>query len=200
MDEILTFLGEHVLDIVRVGILLLVSILIFLRTGDKKIFKEVLEMEKKYRTENYQDKSPVKGQTFNRYQRVFKLNQVTNELEVTDEVIDIQEMVNSCKSMCMTEILDKFLPNIDTLENDTVQEVVNMEGDLDFMQEAFLTAQDYKKKYNLSEDMSVEQVFDFVSKQRDLVSKRVDYLKGLQEKKEEVKGNEDEKAPLEESK
>ena len=93
---------ENLISVIEFLCFFIVAILLFKKTGkisylqsllDKFYNKEVDSM--KYRTQNYQEKEKQPGQTFDKYLKVYHYNKVTGEVEETDEVIDIQEMINS---------------------------------------------------------------------------------------------------------
>lgn len=92
---------------------------------------------------------------------VYRLNKATGELEKTDEVIDIQELVNSCRDYCLNQVLERFLPSLDNSNNNEVA-LVQMEDNLDVMSKAVNLANDYKEKYKLDPSLSVSAVFETV--------------------------------------
>lgn len=97
-----------------------------------------------------------------RFKRVYRLNKTTNELELTDELVDIQELSNSCRDYCLSAVLERFLP--DTEDNSADIAMIALEDDLDVMSSAVNLANEYKEKYKLDPSFSVSQVFDEVNK------------------------------------
>lgn len=119
-----------------------------------------------------------------RFKRVYRLNKTTNELELTDELVDVQELANSCRDYCLSAVLERFLPG--TEDNSAEIAMITLEDDLDVMSSAVNLANEYKEKYNLDPSFSVSQVFAEVNK------RALKFKSDLQEKQlklKEVKGN-----------
>lgn len=165
----------------------IVFLIMLLKNGDTKTLKEIFNMV--YRTEKNFDSSKVAGQKFSNLKPVYRLNKATNILELTDEVIDVTEIANSCKDMCMQSVLERFFPT-DTIQDVEQKAVDLMQEDLDSMQETIFIANTYREKFGLSDDLSISQVFDFVK------SKSEQLKEDIKKKGEK----ENEKAPIEESK
>lgn len=176
-----------------------ISVMLFRKTGKISYLESLLKnlLEKgdsdvaKYRLENYQEKNPVKGQVFDKLIKVYRLNKVTGKLEETEETIDIQEMVNSSLSTCMTEVLSKFFPE-NIPQDESIIQVGEMQDDLDFLQETFQIAEKYRDALNLGADVSVQEIFACVQKEKTALENSL-----KQEKKETVVGGvEDEKKEI----
>ncbi len=119
-----------------------------------------------------------------RFKRVYRLNKTTNELELTDELVDIQELSNSCRDYCLSAVLERFLPG--TEDDNAEIAMISLEDDLDVMSTAVNLANEYKEKYKLDPSFSVSQVFDEVNK------RALKFKSELQEKQlklKEVKDN-----------
>lgn len=196
---------ENIVQIIEFVFFAILAFNLYLRTGDIKRVKTFLssfqynfkEDDMKYRTENYQDKEPVKGQCFDAYLKTYRLNKVTNELEET-EPIDIQEMINSSLSTCMSEVLSKFFPDqVSTEEDDRVALVEEMQDDLDYLQDTYAIAQKYSEMFDLDPTLSMQQIFDFVSQKSKELS---DSLNKSNETKTEVNVNENAQKNEQESK
>lgn len=141
----------------------------------------------KYRTPNYKDIESVKGQTFETLKPVYRLNPATNELEKTDEVIDIQEIINSCRETCLQTVLERFFPT-ETTENVVQETYSNMLDDLDYFREMSNVAEEYKIKLGLPADLSIQQVFEKVQTKSNDLKSQLEKLKEQKkdEKKEDV--------------
>lgn len=195
------FLNISIFNFFTVGQLLLfvVSILVtFLLFGKKGLCSFLLSIIKggikkmiEYRTEKTLKTS--KGQTFERFKPVYRLNKSTNELEKTDEVIDIQEIVNSQLSTCLDAILDKFLPFSDVSEE--IVELDNFNDNLDKMQEASMIAESYRQKYGLSETLTQGEIFKEVQNRKLNLEKSIKEVQSkneaLSEFRKEVLENEE---------
>lgn len=158
---------------------ILVGFLVYRKTGNKKILSEVYEMIK-YRTQNYVDKTPVKGQTFSNLKPVYRLNKVTNELEKTEDVVDIDELVQSCKEQCLNAVLEKFFPTQQTMET-AIDSYNNMIDDIDYLADAAELAESYREKFNLSDTLSITDIFKEVQKQADTLKVKIDDFQKLKE-------------------
>lgn len=126
----------------------------------------------------------TQGQKFTRTKPVYRLDKATNTLELTDEVIDVQEIIDSCKEQTLNAVLERFFPQTALDENIVV--LNNMQDDLDIVQNLTNKANDYKIKYNLDPKLSVKEVFDIIqSKSVELKEK----IKTLEAQKNEKKEN-----------
>lgn len=135
----------------------------------------------KFRTEQSVDTNKeFKGQTFEKTQPVYRLNQATGELEKTDEVVDLQAVIDSCLETCLDRALERLMPKVETSEDVATLDL--MRDDLDMAMEVCNIAEEYKEKYNLDASMSMEHVFDFVSKQAEALKTKIDAAS----KKEEI--------------
>lgn len=151
---------ESIMTIMQLLSLVVVTIVFFLKTGDKKIIKEFLQTMKEFRTESYKDNSKPTGLTFEKLKPVYRLNKATNELEMTDEVIDIDEVVNSAVCTTLESVLDRLMPTSVIDEQTVVYN--NMVDDLDYMQDVSQMAESYKKLYNLDSKLSIQEVMAFI--------------------------------------
>ena len=111
-----------------------------------------------YRTENSVTRENKLSQSFSSFKPTFKLNEVSNELEITGKV-DVQELINSCREMCLQSVLERFLPTSDTLNVSLQSEVNVLNDDLDYFMKVTSLANDYKEKLGLDPSLSVNDVF-----------------------------------------
>lgn len=135
------------------------------------------------------------GQSYDNIVPVYRLNKVTGELVKTDEVIDINEVVQSCKDQTLDYILDKFLP--DQLNQMPISEQVisSLDDDLDTLRDLGNIADEYRERFNLSDSMSISDIYNYVNNER---KKAVDALNAQKQKKEDILN--EEKKTVEESK
>lgn len=143
----------------------IVNLILSVKTGNKKYIKEMYENMIKYRTANYQDNlgdSKFSGQSFEdaRFKPIYRLNKSTGLLEKTDDVIDVQEMLDSCKNMALESVMAKFLPSIETV-NDTT-ELNNLTDALDSMLYATSLKEQYRKKYNIGDDVTDDKLEQYM--------------------------------------
>lgn len=152
--------------------------------GLKKLLKEVTDMNYKFRTERTVEKT--KGQTFPTTEPVYRLNKATGELDKTDETVDLQAIIDSCLETALSRALDRLLPKVEEAKD--IAELDLMREDLDFAQATCNMAEDYREKFNLSDKLSVNEIFAEVAKQAEILKAKIDTATTL--KKQEVKGNE----------
>ena len=125
-----------------------------------------------YRTEKDALNSSV-GTDFSksRFKPVYRYNKATDELELTDEVIDLQECIDSCRDSALNAILERFLPT------ETVDEISELRDeyadDLDFATEMLDKAEYYREKFNLPTDMSVTEIFNTLNTKLNDLNNRI---------------------------
>lgn len=161
--------------------------------GLKNIIKEVLSMMYKFKTNQSVEQST--GQDFPVEKDVYRLNKATNELEKTGEKVNLQEIINSCIETALDRALDRLMPKVEQ-EKDIV-DLELMREDLDVAMEVSNRAEEYRSKFNLPDNYSINDIFNHVSLEAEKLDTK---LKTVQEmKKTEVIKNE-EKEIIEESK
>lgn len=168
---------------------ILCALIVFIRTGSVKKIKEVLD-EMKYKTVATAAEIKSHVQTFDDggLRPVYRLNKSTGELEMTDEVINVQELVDSCKQYCLDACLERFMPAeqpVDIIQ----QDMDRYADDLDFLAEAAEKAEAYKEELGLDAGLTVDEVYAAVAAQADALKERLAAFKKPQQ--EEQKGGED---------
>lgn len=148
--------------------------------GLKNVIKEVLDMNYKFKT--LQSVEPTKGQTFSSTKPVYRLNKATGELENTGETVDLQAVIDSCIDTALSRALDRLMPKVEEAQ-DVVQLDV-MREDLDLAMETCNRAEEYREKYNLPDDYSVNDIFAHVAKEADILKAKIDTFQAM--KKQEV--------------
>lgn len=119
----------------------------------------------KLRSFFYRESEVPQGLVFAKTKAVYRLNSVTNRLEKTDQVIDIQELVNSCKDMALDSLLDRFLPQSEM--SDEVMQFDDLYDDLDLLQESHSRACYWRDYFALPDETPDSEVFDLMRKKRD---------------------------------
>lgn len=168
--DFMTNYGEYI----TFAVYAVVSIVLFFRTKNIKYIKELNEAMK-YRTATYRETEESPSQEFDRYKPVYRLNKATGELELTDERIDIQELIDSCRDICLQSCLERFIPQEDATDEiqDNYDEYLD---DLDGFTEYLDKAEMYREKFNLSDELSAEEIFDHVSEQANKLKTRLDEI------------------------
>ncbi len=183
---------EFLFEVLGFALFAVSAIVLFCKTGDKKYLKEIENKMDKliYRTPNYSRTEEIKGQDFSDYKPVYRLNQATGELEKTDELICISEFVNANKDVALSATLERLIPQ-ETESQLLSSEHRQLISDIDFLQETRLMTDEYRDKYDLPEDYSDSQVFEFLTEQAALLKVKVDALRS--NKKQESVFNETKK-------
>lgn len=192
---------EKIVSIIEFIVFFVISIMLYRKTGNIKYLKEVVD-DMRYRTPSYNvtetlDKKTGETtvqvqratQSFDKLVPIYRLNKVTNELEKTDEFVDIQEQIESYKEMALQSMLDRFMPKL----VDETADYTHVQNDLDYLTECFNVAEDYRERLNLSESASVQDVFAKMKEYSDrLKSDLENYQKGGKEveKKETIEKSE----------
>lgn len=168
--DFMTNYGEYI----TFAVYAVVSIVLFFRTKNIKYLKELNEAMK-YRTATYRETEESPSQEFDRYKPVYRLNKATGELELTDERIDIQELVDSCRDICLQSCLERFMPQEDATDEiqDNYDEYLD---DLDGFTEYLDKAEMYREKFKLSDELSAEEIFEHVSVQANKLKVRLDEI------------------------
>lgn len=188
MVTVLEFL-ENNLQIVSAALFSLAGIVLFfvnyLRTG--KIDKELTEFINKeleimkFKTAN-DSREPV-AQQFSETIPDYTLNTRTNELERLPVDKDIQAYIDSYIDCALDKILERFLPITPPTDQQFV-ELEQMQTDLAQAGELFDLAEEYREKFNLDDNMSVSQIFEYVQQESDKLAKDLDERVKVLEKKE----------------
>ena len=179
VSEWLTSLNaENVVSLLLLIIAFIVSIVNFFRTGRlntsaKKFIKETTE-------EMSRDlKRPVHSQSFTEERDDYILNSVTNMLEKSPVKVNVQKKIQSYVVTCLENVLNA-LQNPEDFEdgdNVTVEDSVatrnDMLEDLSYAGQLFDIAEEYRERFGLSADMSVQDVFNYVQTQADEMGERL---------------------------
>lgn len=186
MEIIYKFLQENSIltDYVILIVYLVFSVLLFRKTGDINYLKEVLS-QMKYKTEQTASSQNKAGQTFNRFVPVYRLNKATNQLEKTEDVIDMQELTNSSLDMSLNSILERYLPT-GTQEQVVTEHYNKMVDDLDEMRLLNDKAEYYRQQLNLPLEYSVAQVFQAVEAKSNELKKVLDEKEALENEKKKI--------------
>lgn len=189
MDIVYKFLSENsvLIDYFTLFIYVVFSVLLFRKTGDIKYLKGVLE-DMKFRTSQFNKQTDNAKVTYSNIKPQYRLNKQTDKLEQVG-TIDINEQVNSYDVQTLAKIYERFFPTSDI--DDTIYEKNVIADDLDLMQETFSVAESYRQKYNLSEDLSMKEVFSSVKKQYDTLTEKINNYNKVKEYLENEKKNDE---------
>lgn len=196
---------ENIVSLTQFLFFGIITLLLFKRTGNVKVLEKFFKSDifnnflggadmTANKTSEAQGVCVGKGQTFNKFQKVYRLNKATNVLEDTGELVDMQEVINSGLSQCLTEVLSKFFPD-NVPKNDDIVQLDNLTDDIDSLNEAFMVADSYKATLGLADDTPMGQVFEAMHKKAIELREAFDKVKKLEE--EEISN---EKKIVEESK
>lgn len=184
--ELIEFLEMYGDRLVCAIISIVAFIVTLVRTGS--ISHALMESDMKYRSANYK---PDTKQVFTNQRTDYKLNPVTNELEALDEKIDVQKEINSVKPSTIDDMLDAFLPQFPEAYKTAQAECRELVDDLYELGHALDIAEEYREKFGLSDDMTANQIFDYIGQRHNDLSAKLTELKKGEVKNEEVsQGNE----------
>lgn len=159
-------------ELIALGCSLFLTVFYAVKTrGLKNIIKEVVEYMKKYKFKTESSVEETKGQDFSSTKPVYRLNKATNELEKTDEKVDLQEIINSGIELALDHALDRLLPKIQEAQD--VAQLDLMREDLDFAMETCNRAEEYREKFNLDSKLSVQDIFAHVAKQAEILDAKI---------------------------
>lgn len=106
------------------------------------------------------------AQTFSRYRPVFKLDEKSNVLQLTDEKIDIQDEVNSYYDESLYHRLEAYFESGATrvqIGDDVVDDYDGYGNDADEVLQIMDSVADLRQRYNLSEELyTISDVLAFV--------------------------------------
>lgn len=144
-----------------------------LNNGAKNFIKSEVEELK-----TNSNRVPV--QTFSEERTDYILNKATNLLEESPLKVNIQKEIQSHVESCLEFVLEALNnPESYVIEGDNVQPVdsvaerMQMNEDLAYAGDIFDMAEEYREKFGLSADMSVQDIFAHVQKYSDEMGKRL---------------------------
>lgn len=185
MSDFVTLLFDHLPEVFSFLVSVSSFALVWYKTKNFntaiKSYKEVLEDMK---TGN------VYAQDFKdaRYKTQYHYNASKNELEELPTKIDIQAEIQSHLDTCLERVLERFLPPV----GDTVDEVAVSKANiskLDEMLQLTDKANKYREQFNLSDSLSISEVFAEVQKKatamKNELSLALSNLEAQNEKKED---------------
>lgn len=174
------FSNSYVISsLVFVVLQIIVGVVVFVKTGSiYKSISKMLEVNKlKYKTiDDVQQRKPV-GQTFSEYVDDYILNSETNELEKLKNPRNLQAEIQSHIDCALERAFEKFLPKVESVDDSIVADYTQRTEDLAVLGQAIDTAEYYRDKYELGDDVSVADIYKYVDTQakalKDSINKRV---------------------------
>lgn len=184
--------------LVALALSVLNAIITFVRTGTlKKEYKNML-----YRSPDYQDylsdeEKQKQAQEFPNIKTEYVLNKHTNELEEKESKTDLQSLINSSVDTALDRVLQRLLPDGDNLQDTLESDYVTYGDDLIDFADMLDRAEEYREKFNLPLEMSVEDIFKRVQTEADGLKSRIANLnkvvKPVKEPAKEIVENETQK-------
>lgn len=171
---------EMIIGIITTIIGVIAFIVTFIRTGS--IQKSVGEFMK-YRTPDYRsDKSvneTVDAQSFDNTKQDWKLDKHTNVLEKLETKTDLAAFIQSSIDSALDRVLMRLQPAVDDMPDTLETDYENTVDDLDDLAVAIDLANEYREKFNLPLETSVDDVFKYVQKQATEIKSKIDSYKNL---------------------
>lgn len=162
-------LFDHIFQILSFVVVLIV--LVLSRVNGKSIDKEFIMFLKTLTL----DKKPASvKRKYTSLIKTYRLDESTGELVENPDPLDVDKLVESCRSTSLSALLDRFLPQntvdmIDGVISETEQDLGSVGAALD-------TLEEYRSKLGLSDDVSVSDVLAQIEMYRDkLVQKARDF-------------------------
>lgn len=140
----------------------------------------------KFRLPFYREKEEPSKISFRSLKVVYRLNKVTGRLEDSGDRIDVQELVDSCKSLALDMLLDRFLSQVNESEDIAVHS--ELLDDLDLLQESHERATFWRDRLGLDEFADDQAVFAAME------NKRSELWERLNKSKKEEQSYENEKS------
>lgn len=183
-----TFILEHsdlFNDLVILALSVVGFIVTIIRTGNVKksidSFKEVEELKKTVESRTYR-------QSFTPDEKDYILNPATNELEEKPIPKNVQDYINSHIETCLERVLERFLPQQHSEEDNTIADYTQRVDDLASIGEAMELAEEYRDKFGLPDNYTMSQIYEAVDKSaKSLKDKLSEANKPKPEVKPEVK-------------
>lgn len=169
------------------GIIFLIGVIVYKRTGNKKIM-EVAETMPKFKTEQTA-LGCGKGLTCDKFVKTYRLNKVTGELE-EDGQLDMHEVVQSCKDQTLNAVMERFFP--EQANDNLIVEHMGLVDDLDIAFNLQEKLEAYREHYSLPSNYSNAQIIDFMKQKSTELANII--------KEKEVLKDEKKKEIIEESK
>lgn len=130
-------------------------------------------------------------QEFNNELTTYRLNDETNELEVV-EVDDLQEIINSHADTSLQTIYEKYMngetitSHVDNIPHNLLFDDTGNKDTLHELSQLTKLSDEYKEKYNLPIEMSIDEVFNFVEKESKNLDKRIKDFEAKEKAKQEI--------------
>lgn len=185
--------GDVVLAILSAVVGLLCFVVTFVRTGSiRKSIDNFKEVYVKYDTVDSKVKKPT-SQSFSDYKDDYILNPATNELEKTEIPKNIQAYIDSFVECALDRALQRFLPDNVVEDKVSYADYTQKIDDLSIIGQSMELAESYRDKYNLPDNYSFAQIYEFVDKQASEIKSKIasynkiEEVKNVESKETEVK-------------
>lgn len=183
MNEFIYFLQENYPQLIAlVGFVgsFLLNLVMWLRTRNIKYLLGGVTEEMKFKSRDEVVTRQAVDYTSSRFKKVFRYNKSTGELEETDEVVDLQEEIDSMRDYCLQACLERFECQYSDEISTTQQNVDVLQDDLDTLNSIYAVAEAYRDKYQLGDDVDIKDVFKAMYAERDQMKQHISALKEKQ--------------------
>lgn len=170
MSDFVTLLLENLPEVFSLVIGLVSFLLVWYKTKSFNIainsYKEVLE-DMKYKSPQNVGKYS-QDYTGSNLKTQYHYNESTGELEELPTKVDIQAQIDSALETCLDKVLEKFLPPTGATIDEVGIARANV-SKLDEMLALTEKAEEYRKAFNLSSDLSMQEIYLEVQKKADVM-------------------------------
>ncbi|WGL31440.1 hypothetical protein [Dipodfec virus UOA04_Rod_1056] len=186
---------EGIFYIVSVILSAITAVITFVRTGTiKKEFKK----DMLYRSPGYQEslsdeEKKKQSQSFDNLKTEYVLNKNKNELEEKPDKTDLQSLINSSIDTALDRVLQRLMPESQDIESEIESEYDAVSDDLIDYAEILDRAEDYRERFNLPLEMSVDDIYKHVQSEADGLKTRLDNLRKPQQAAKETPEDETQK-------
>lgn len=193
---------DDIIFCVIVGINALIGLFNLVTGGRYKKFTSEVQKLLTYRSADYRTNPQDidKGTVFSNLVPQFRLNKATGCLEEA-EPLDVTALANSARNVELKSLLSKLEAGTAELSEQLKTQYEDYSDTLDDLANVLDVAEDYRAKFGLSDDVSVDDVFKRVAMERDKLKTSLDTIMSAQNKtKSEVKDNAQEAVQTQEPK
>lgn len=177
-------------EIVVSAISSIATFIVLIITRNAKSAKKITEVLEKFMIEirdpyYYESVKKMPKQVGHTYQKQYRYNQQTGELVDTGETVDLNEQVASAYTTSLEKAIETMLPPEPTdIKTVTTKLLRSRQQELDELTELINVAEEYRSKYNLPSEMSVNEIYMFIDSESKRLKQKLTAATAVTNKKE----------------